>query len=41
MLALKLSLRSLVMRAAAIARDLWQLVNDAWESENRKWEDIT
>ena len=41
MLALRLGLRSLVARAAAVARDLWQLVNDLWENEHRNWEDIT
>tara|TARA_R110002167_G_scaffold329729_2_gene536415 strand:- start:570 stop:695 length:126 start_codon:yes stop_codon:yes gene_type:complete len=41
MLALKLGLRSFIARSAAIARDLWQLVNDIWQNEHRKWEDIT
>jgi hypothetical protein len=39
-LALRLGLRSLVTRTAAIARDLWETVNDVWENETRKWEDI-
>jgi len=41
MLTLKLGLRSFVTRSAAIARDLWELVDDLWENEHRKWEDIT
>ena len=40
MLALKLGLRSFGIRSAAVARDLWSLVNDIWENEHRKWEDI-
>ena len=40
MLALKLGLRSFGIRSAAVARDLWQLVNDTWQNEHRNWEDI-
>ena len=40
MLNLRLGLRSFAIRSAAIARDLWQLVNDVWELEHRKWEDV-
>ena len=40
MLNLRLGLRSFGVRAAAVARDLWSLVNDPWELEFRKWEDI-
>jgi len=41
MLALKLSLRSLIIRSAAIARGAWKLVNDTWRGETRKWSNIT
>ena len=40
MLNLRLGLRSFITRSAAVARDLWSLVNDPWELELRKWEDI-
>ena len=40
MLNLRLGLRSFGVRAAAVARDLWELVNDPWELEFRKWEDV-
>ena len=40
MLNLRLGLRSFGIRAAAVARDLWELVNDPWELEFRKWEDV-
>ena len=40
MLNLRLGLRSFATRSAAIARDLWSLVNDPWELEFRKWEDV-
>ena len=40
MLNLRLGLRSFGIRSAAIARDIWALVNDPWELEFRKWEDV-
>ena len=40
MLNLRLGLRRFATRSAAIARDIWALVNDPWELEFRKWEDV-
>jgi hypothetical protein len=40
MLNLRLGLRSFGVRAAAVARDLWSLINDTWQLEHRNWEDI-
>ena len=38
--ALKLTLSSMAMQTARLARDMWNKVNDVWENEHRKWEDI-
>ena len=42
MLALALSLHSVVTQIARLARDMWNStnLNDVWERELRKWEDI-
>jgi len=40
MLSLKLKLHSVITQTARLARDLWNLVNDTWQLEERKWEDI-
>ena len=42
MLALKLTLHSIVTQVARLARDMWNStnLNDIWENEHRKWEDI-
>jgi len=42
MLALRLTLHSIVTQTARLARDMWNSVslNDVWERELRKWEDI-
>jgi hypothetical protein len=40
MLALRLTLHSIVTQTARLARDLWGKVIDIWENEHRKWEDI-
>jgi len=41
MLALKLTLQSLAIRAAGVARGAWKLVTDTWRGETRKWSNIT
>ena len=38
--ALKLTLSSMAMQTARLARDLWNKVNDIWQNEHRQWEDI-
>jgi hypothetical protein len=42
MLALRLTLHSIVTQTARLARDMWNStnLNDVWEREQRKWEDI-
>jgi hypothetical protein len=42
MLALRLTLHSIVTQTARLARDMWNStnLNDVWERELRKWEDI-
>ena len=42
MLALRLTLSSVVTQTARLARDMWNStnLNDVWERELRKWEDI-
>mgnify|MGYP003654311347 FL=1 len=42
MLALRLTLSSVVTQVARLARDMWNStnLNDVWERELRKWEDI-
>ena len=42
MLALRLTLHSIVTQTARLARDMWisTNLNDVWERELRKWEDI-
>ena len=42
MLALRLTLSSIVTQVARLARDMWNStnLNDVWERELRKWEDI-
>jgi len=42
MLALRLTLSSVVTQVARLARDMWNStnLNDIWENEHRKWEDI-
>ena len=42
MLALRLTLHSIVTQTARLARDMWNSVNlnDLWENEHRQWEDI-
>jgi len=38
--ALKLTLSSMAMQTARLARDLWNKVIDTWQNEHRQWEDI-
>ena len=42
MLALRLTLHSIVTQTARLARDMWSStnLNDVWERELRNWEDI-
>ena len=42
MLAVRLSLQSVVTQVARLARDMWNStnLNDVWERALRKWEDI-
>ena len=40
MLNLQLKLTSFVTQTARLARDLWNIITDVWELEERKWEDI-
>ena len=42
MLALRLTLHSIVTQTARLARDMWNStnLNDVWDRELRKWEDI-
>ena len=42
MLALRLTLSSMVTQVARLARDMWNStnLNDIWENEHRQWEDI-
>ena len=42
MLALRLTLHSIVTQTARLARDMWNSnnLNDVWERELRNWEDI-
>jgi hypothetical protein len=42
MLALRLTLHSIVTQTARLARDMWNStnLNDVWERELRQWEDI-
>jgi len=42
MLALRLTLHSIITQTARLARDMWNStnLNDVWERELRKWEDI-
>ena len=40
MLSLQLKLTSFITQAARLARDLWNVITDVWELEERKWEDI-
>jgi len=42
MLALRLSLQSVVTQVSRLARDMWNSIslNDLWENEHRQWEDI-
>ena len=40
MLSLKMALSSFIVRAASMARDVWNKINDDWEDETRLWEDI-
>jgi hypothetical protein len=37
---LQLKLSSFVTQTARLARDLWNLITDVWELEERNWEDI-
>jgi len=41
MLALRLTLHSIITQTARLARDMWNStnLNDVWERELRKWED--
>jgi hypothetical protein len=42
MLALRLTLHSIITQTARLARDMWNStnLNDVWERELRQWEDI-
>ena len=40
LLNLQLKLLSVVTQTARLARDLWRLVIDTWDNEERKWQDI-
>ncbi len=40
MINLALRLSSMVVQTARLARDLWKLVIDTWDNEERKWQDI-
>jgi hypothetical protein len=40
MLNLGLRLTSFISQAARFARDLWNVITDVWELEERKWEDV-
>tara|TARA_R100001163_G_C5058876_1_gene195504 strand:- start:978 stop:1106 length:129 start_codon:yes stop_codon:yes gene_type:complete len=40
MLALQLRITSIIKQTAALARDIWNSINDTYENEHRKWEDI-
>ena len=40
MLAVRLSLQSIVTQVARLTRDLWTSINDTWTNEQRKWQDI-
>ena len=40
MLNLGLKLTSFVTQTARLARDLWNIVIDTWDNEERKWQDI-
>jgi len=42
MLALAMSIHSIITQTARLARDMWNStnLNDVWERELRKWEDI-
>ena len=42
MLALRLTLSSIITQTARLARDMWNStnLNDIWENEHRQWEDI-
>jgi len=42
MLALAVSIHSIITQTARLARDMWNStnLNDVWERELRKWEDI-
>jgi hypothetical protein len=39
-LSISLSIGTLIAQAARFARDLWDIINDTWQLEERKWEDI-
>ena len=39
-LSLRLALSSFTVRAAAMARDVWDLITDIWDLEARVWDDI-
>ena len=40
MINLALRLSSMGVQTARLARDLWKLVIDTWDNEERKWQDI-
>ena len=42
MLALRLTLDSIVTQVARLARDMWNSIslNDIWQNEHRNWNDI-
>ena len=42
MLALAMSIHSIIIQTARLARDMWNStnLNDVWERELRNWEDI-
>ena len=40
MINLALRLSSMVVQTARLARDLWKLVINTWDNEERKWQDI-
>ena len=42
MLALAVSIHSIITQTARLARDMWNStnLNDVWERELRQWEDI-
>ena len=39
-LSLRMTLSSFMVRAAAMARDIWDKITDPWDDEYRVWDDI-